>query len=59
MICILSLVKGCGQHQNSVVLFFTAIHVMHSHYGNNLLLHSSSNLLSLSDNIASVTGSSF
>ena len=52
-ICILCLVKGSRHHQNSVVLCFTELPVMHSHYGNNPLLHSSSNLLSLSGKIAS------
>ena len=52
-ICILCLVKGSRHHQNSVVLCFTELPVMHSHYGNNPLLHSSSNLLSYSGKIAS------
>ena len=52
-ISILCLVKGNGQHQNSVVLRFTELLVINSHCGNNRLLHSSSNLLSLSDKITS------
>jgi len=38
--------KFCG-------VILTELPVMHSHYGNNPLLHSSSNLLSLSDKNAS------
>jgi len=52
-ICILCVLKGSRHHQNSVVLCFTELPVMHSHYGNNPLLHSSSNLLSLSGKNAS------